>query len=126
MPLVDEHIRAVGQEVRDLAKLHVDLAAAEVRDGSKQFVRGVILLGYGILLGTLVLVALGVCLFFLLDRWLSQAGAAAVVAVVFLAAGSTALWLGWRSLGGVSSVTLPRTRAMLWELFTCRDKPTDS
>ena len=126
MPLVDEHVRAVGQGVRDLAKLHVDLACEEVRDGSKRFVRGAILVGFGILLGTLVVVALGVSLFFLLDQWLSTSLAAAAVAVVFLAAGTAALWLGWRSLGGVSSVTLPRTRAMLWELLTCRDKPTDS
>ena|SRR2546422_2641580 len=126
-PLIDEHVRAVGEEVRELARLHGELARTELREGSSRFVRGIFLFSFGILTGALVLVAAGVGLFFVLDGTLSHAGAAAAVAGIYLGVSGLAMWLGWRWIGGVTSVMLPRTRAMLWELLTWReDKPTDS
>lgn len=125
-PLIDEHARAVGQEVRELARLHAELASAEVHEGTRSFVRGVLLCGFGILVGTLVLVAAGVALFFLWNQVLTPAGAAGMVALIYLVVGAGALWLGVRLVGGLHAVLLPRTRAMLWELLTCRDRAEKS
>ena len=125
-PLIDEHVQAVGEEVRELAKLHAELARAEVREGTTDFVRGVLLCAFGVLVLALTLVAAGVALFFLAHRVLTPAGAAGVVTLVYLVVGGIAVRQGIRRVGGLGALLLPRTRAMLWELVTCRDKSDEA
>jgi uncharacterized membrane protein YqjE len=125
-PLIDEHVQAVGEEVRELANLHAQLALTEIREGTTSFVRGVILCAFGVLASALVLVAFGMVVFFLANRTLTPAGAATVVMAAYGVIGWATIRFGTRSLERVSSLFLPRTRAMLWELVTCRDKRTKS
>jgi uncharacterized membrane protein YqjE len=123
MPLVDEHVTGVGREVREFARLHLMLAREEATQGSKNFVRSLFLIGFGVSAGGLVLVAAGTALFLWLARVMDPAGAAALVAIVLLAVSSLSLWGGWRWLKSSKSLFLPETRRMLWELVTCPDEP---
>ncbi len=56
-PWIDEHVSAVGEEVRELARLHAELARLEMRGGVRRLVGGICLLGFAVLMATLVLVA---------------------------------------------------------------------
>jgi uncharacterized membrane protein YqjE len=126
VPLIDEHVRAVGSEVREYARLHALLARVEARDGSKRLLSSLFLLAFGVTTGGLVLVAAGVALFLWLAGPIAPAGAAAIVAGIYLLIAAGAWWAGWRFMRGAGAILLPRTRAMLWEAITCRDKPTNS
>ncbi len=126
MPLIDEHVRAVGSEVREYARLHALLARVEATEGSKRLLSSLFLLAFGVTTGSLVLVAAGVALFLWLAGSVPPAGAAAIVAGVYLLIAAAAWWAGWRFMRGAGAILLPRTRAMLWEAITCRDKPTNS
>lgn len=126
MPWIDEHVQAVGREVRELARLHAQLAGVEMRDGVRRLVGAVCLLGFAVLMATLVLVAGDVALFSLLQGPLSTPAAAATVALVDLAVAALGAFFGWRLLRGAGSLLLPRTRSMLVELLTCRDTPKNS
>ncbi|MFQ5600475.1 MAG: phage holin family protein [Candidatus Krumholzibacteriia bacterium] len=125
-PLIDERAQAVGEGVRDFAKMHVDLARAEVRDGSTRFVWGMFLAGLGVMLGTLAFLTAGASLFLTLRSVLSAPASAGVVALVFLGLGFVTFRLGQRLMAGIGSLLLPRTRAMLWELVTWRENKSDS
>jgi len=74
----------------------------------------------------LVFVAAGVSLFFWLQGVLNPAAAAALVAVAYLLVAIGTWWVGWRWMKGAGALTLPQTRAMLWEAITCRDEATTS
>ena len=124
--LLDENVQAVGEDVRQLARMHVELARTEVREGATRFVRGMFLFGFGVASGGLVLVAAGIALFSLLGGLMAPAAAVATVGIIYLAVSVAALWIGWRWIRGIASLLLPRTRALLWELITCRDKRSAS
>lgn len=126
MPIVDEHVRDVGREVREFAALHLQLAREEARGGSKYLVVSIFLLAFGVATFSLVLVAAGVALFLLLARVVAPAAAATLVAAGYFLVGAAAWWAGWRLMQGASALFLPQTRTLLWELITCRDKPTNS
>lgn len=126
MPLIDDHVRAVGREVRELARLHGELARTELWEGARRLVIAMFLFGIGVAIGALSLAAFGMAAFFLLSRVVETPGAAALVAVSFFAL-MMGLWLcAWRVLRGSNALSLPRTRQMLWELLQWRDKPNDS
>jgi len=125
-PLIDDRVQAIGNEVRELARLHGELARTELRHGWMRLIGGLFLLGFGVAAGLLVLVIAGVaCILFLAPR-LGTAGAAATVALVDALVAGISLWLGVRTLRGATSLLLPRTRTLLWELLTWRDPPTKS
>jgi len=126
VPLVDEHVREVGREVREFAALHLQLAGAEARAGSVRLLSSLFLLGFGVAMGTLVLLAAGVALFLALRRAMPEEAAAALVALGYLLIVAGAWWAGWRLMKGASALLLPQTRALLWELITCRDEPKNS
>src|SRR5262249_37689267 len=113
-------------EVRDFAQLHWLLARTEAHDGLKRLLSSLFLLAFGVTMGTLVLMAAGFALFLALERVMSPAWAAALVALVYAAIGAVACWAGWRLIRSAGVLSLPQTRAMLWELISCRDKPTSS
>lgn len=123
---IDDGFQAVGRDVRELAELHRDLARAEVQDGLQSLVRGAFWGGVGLLACNLFLIALGVAAYSWLATHLAPVAAAALVAGAYLVLATTTLWIGWRQLCGLGSVLLPRTRALLWELVTCREKPNNS
>lgn len=125
-PWIDAHVQAVSQEVRELARLHAELARVEMRDGVRRLVGAACLLGFAVLMATLVLVAGDVALFSVLQGPLSAAAAAATVALADLVVAVLGAVLGWRLLRGAGSLLLPRTRSMLVELLTCRDAPKNS
>lgn len=125
-PLIDDRVQAIGSEVRELARLHGELARTELRHGWMRLVAGFFLLGFGVAAGLLVIVIASVaCILFLSPR-LGTAGAAAMVAVVDALVAGIALWFGVRTLRGATSLLMPRTRTLLWELLTWRDPPTNS
>ena len=126
LPLVDDHVREVGREVREFAALHLQLARAEAREGSKRLLSSLFLLAFGVTTFALVLVAAGVALFLWLRRALSPEAAAALVAVAYLFVGAATWWAGWRLMKGATGLLLPQTRALLWELITCRDETKNS
>lgn len=126
MPIVDEHVREVGREVRDFAALHLQLARAEARQGSKHLLSSLFLLAFGVATFSLVLVAAGVALFLLLAGVMPPAAAAALVAAGYLLVGVAAWWAGWRLMQGADALFLPQTRTLLSELITCRDEPMNS
>lgn len=126
MPLIDEKVQTVGREVRELARLHRELARAELREGIGQVVIACFLFGLGVLVAGLALLAAGVALFYLLDAYVPRALAAALVALLYGAAALGAYLIAFRRLEGSRSLSLPRTRAMLKELLRWPDDPKDS
>jgi hypothetical protein len=126
VPLIDEHVRAVGREVRELARLHGALARTELSEGMRHLVIAIFLFAVGVAIGALALAALGMAVFFLLQRFVDTPGAAALVAASFFGL-MMLLWLiAWRMLRGSGALGMPRTRQMIWELLQWRDKPNDS
>jgi hypothetical protein len=119
-------LRAVERDVRELLRLHGELARLEARAGLLRLVIGCFLLGVGAFVGGFVLLAAGFALYLSLVRVLPPAGAATMVALAFALASLGAWYLAWRLLQGTGSLLLPRTRAMLGELVTWKEKPTKS
>jgi len=125
-PLIDDRVEAIGGDVREIARLHAELARTELRHGWMRLVGGLFLLGFGVAAGSLVLVIAGVACVLFLAPHLGTAWAAATVSLLGALVACFALWLGVRTLRGASSLFLPRTRTLLWELLTWRDPPTNS
>ncbi|UCE01629.1 MAG: phage holin family protein [Candidatus Latescibacterota bacterium] len=125
-PLLDERAQAVGEEIRDYAKLHVDLARTEVRDGSTRFVWGLILVLCGAAMGALALVAGCASLYLFLHGRMSPPAATAVVTLVFASVAALSFRLAKGRLVGVRSLLLPRTRAMLSEALSWRNGKSNS
>lgn len=126
MPLVDEHVREVGREVREFAALHMQLAHEEARSGSTRLVSSLFLMGFGVAMFALVLIAGGVAIFLWLRDVMPPAGAAALVAFGYLLVAIGAWWGAWRLIHGAGALLLPQTRALLWELISCRDEAKNS
>lgn len=126
MPLVDEHVRGVGREVREFVALHWQLLCEEARDGSKHLLLAVFLLAFGVATSALVFIAAGIALYLLLVRIVPDAAAAGLVALGYLLVVAGAWWAAWRFLKGAGALLLPRTRTLLWELITCRDEAKNS
>ena len=112
-PATEERVELTGAEIRDFAKMHVDLARTEVREGSARFVLGLLLLTGSILVGTMALLIGCAALFLALRSFLSPAPAAALTCVVLLGVSALMVRIGFRCLGGLRSLLLPRTRQML-------------
>jgi len=125
-PLIDDRVQAIGNDVRELARLHGELAHHELRRGWTRLVAGLFLLGFGVAAGLLVVVLLSIASVAFLAPRLGTAGSAATIALIDAVIAGAALWLGIRMLRGAADLSLPRTRTMLWELFTWRDPPTNS
>ena len=125
-PLIDDRVQAIGNEVRELARLHGELAQTELRHGWNRLIAGLFLLGFGVLAGLLVIVLFSVASVAFLAPRLGNAGSAATVAIVDAIVAGVSLWLGARMLRGATTLSMPRTRSMLWELLTWRDPPTSS
>ena len=125
-PRNQEEAPAVGQQVREFAQLHVDLARTEVRDGSTRFFWGLFVLGASISIGTVSIGVFAWALYLLLRAFMPPTPAASFVAVALGALSAIGLRLGWRLVGSLRSLLLPQTRAMLGELFTWRSDKTSS
>ena len=125
-PLIDDRVQAIGNDVRELARLHGELAHHELRRGWTRLVAGLFLLGFGVAAGLLVVVLLSIASVAFLAPRLGTAGSAATIALIDAVIAGAALWLGVRMLRGAADLSLPRTRTMLWELLTWRDPPTNS
>ena len=126
-PQLDEDQADLVSEVQDLARLHVDLARAEVRDGTRRLQRGVALLLLAFASAGLLVLSAGITLFLWLQThfvpWISAA--LTTVALVGVLALTTVL--GKWQLRGTRALLLPRSRALLGELFSWKaDKPTNS
>lgn len=125
-PLIDDRVEAIGGDVRELVRLHGELARTELRHGWMRLICGLFLLGFGVTVGTLVVVMVSVTWVLFLSPQLGTAAATATVALMDSLVAGIALWLGIRTLRGATSLFLPRTRTLLWELLTWRDPPTNS
>ena len=125
-PQVEEQAQAVGQQVRDFARLHVDLARTEIRDGSARFLWGLVLVGASVCVGTVAIVAFVVALFLLLRTVLSPVLAATCVAVILGLLSAIGFRWGWSLIRRIRSVSLPRTRAMVGEIFQWREDKNNS
>lgn len=125
-PLIDDRVQAIGQDVRELARLHGELARNELRQGWMRLVSGLFLIGFGVLAALLVVVLTSVAAIQFLAPRLGSAGSAATVALVDAMLAAVSLWLGGRILRGAASLSMPRTRTLLWELLTWRDPPNNS
>jgi len=124
---IDEQVESLAREVRELTRLHAELARVELQTGARRLVTTLCLLGFGVIVGVLVLAAFGFALYFLLAAVLPQAAAAAIVALGYLIVVIVAWWLAWRLMRGAGGVFLPQTRQMISELMHWRDdKPTNS
>ena len=124
---IDEEQPDLVNEVQDLARLHVDLARAEVRDGTRRLQRGVVLLLLAVASAGLLGVAATVTLFLWLHTFFEAWVAAALTTAALGLAVVMALTIGRQQLRGTRSLLLPRTRALLGELFTWRNETsTDS
>jgi uncharacterized membrane protein YqjE len=126
VPLIDEKVQTVGREIRELARLHQELARAELREGIGRIVIACFLFGIGVFIGGLALLAAGVAVFYLLDVYVPPALAAALVALMYGALALGAYLVAFRFLEGSRSLSLPRTRAMLKELLQWPEDPKDS
>ena len=126
MPLIDEHVRAVGREVRDLARLHGELARVEALVGVRRLVMALCLLAFGVTMAVLVIIAFSIALFAWIRSWLSAPYAAFLVGLAFAVVMAGSWLLSWRLARGAKALLLPRTRAMLWELLQWREAPTTS
>ena len=125
-PTSEEKPEIRAAEIREFAKLHVDLARTEVREGSARFVWGVLLLSGSILVGTLAVLIACAALYLALRTLLEPAPAAALTSLVLLAVSILMVQLGMRWLGALRSLLLPRTRQMLGELFHWQDDKNGS
>jgi hypothetical protein len=124
---LDEEQPDLVSEVQDLARLHVDLARAEVRDGTRRLQRGVALLIMAFVATSLVVLAATVTVFLYLQTHVAPWIAAALTTVLLGVFAAAAVRLGRWQLQGTRALLLPRTRALLGELFTWRnEKSTDS
>jgi uncharacterized membrane protein YqjE len=121
-----ESTPSLGEQVRDFAQLHVDLARTELRHGSIRLVLGAVAVGASLFFCGLAIFALEVALFLGLRSFLSDVLAAVVTGLAFILLGALIGRLGLRLLRGVKSVFLPQTRAMVGELFAWRDDKTNS
>ena len=117
-PQIEEQAQAVGQQVREFAKLHVDLARTEIRDGSTRFLWGLVLIGASVCVGTLAVVTSAFALFLILRTVLSPALSATCVALILGLLSAIGFRWGWSLICGLRSVSLPRTRAMVGEIFS--------
>lgn len=125
-PLIDDRVQAIGNDVRELARLHGQLAHTELRHGFARLIAGLFLLGFGAAAGLLVVILLSVASVSFLAPRLGTAGSAATIALVDAIVAGAALWLGIRMLRGAAALSMPRTRSMLSELLTWHDPPTNS
>ena len=125
-PQIDEQARTLSRNVGEFAKLHVDLARAELRAGSARFAIGFIVLTASVFVASLATVAFAVALFFALRALLSTILAAILVGIVLSGLAALGFYLGWRFLREVRSLSLPRTREMVGELLQWRDDQTNS
>lgn len=125
-PQIDEQARTLSRHVGDFAKLHVDLARAELRAGSARFAIGIILLLASVFVASLAAVAFAVALYFWLRSLLSTIFAASIVGGVLVGLSALGFTMGWRFLRGVHSLSMPRTREMVGELLAWRDDKTNS
>jgi hypothetical protein len=121
-----EELRALERDVRELVRLHGELARFEARAGLLRLVIGVFLLGVGGFVGGLVLLAAGFAFYLFLVRFMPPAGAAALVAGAFALVSFGTWFVAWRQLEGTRSLSLPRTRALLQEMLTWPKRPTGS
>ena len=125
-PASEERVALTGEEIRDFAKMHVDLARTEVREGSARFVWGLLLLSGSILVGTLALLVGCTALYLALRTVLDPAPAAALTSLVLLVVSALMVRVGFRCLGGLRSLLLPRTRQMIGELVKWQDDKNGS
>jgi len=123
---LEEQVQALAGEVRELGRLHGELARVELQTGARRLVTTLALLAFGVIVGVLVLAAGGFAVYFWLCTVLPPAGAASLVALGYFLVMSGAWLLGWRMMRGASGLLLPRTRQMLEELLHWREKPTES
>jgi uncharacterized membrane protein YqjE len=124
---IDEQVESLAREVRELTRLHGELARVELQTGARRLVTTLCLMGFGVIVGMLVLFASGVAAYLLLAAVLPKAAAAALVAFGYLLVAAGSWWLAWRLMRGASGVFLPQTRQMLSELMHWRDnEPTSS
>jgi len=124
---LDEDQVDLVSEVQDLARLHVDLARAEVRDGTRRLQQGLVLTLLAIASAGLLVLSAGVTLFLWLqthfEPWIAAAVTTAALAGLVMVAVVLAKW----QLRGTRALLLPRSRALLGELFSWRnDKPPSS
>ena len=124
-PQLDEDHADLVSEVQDLARLHVDLARAEVRDGTRRLQQGLVLLLLAAASAGLLVLCVVVTLFLWLQTRFAPWVAAALTAAALGSFVFAAVALGKWQLKGTRALLLPRTRALLGELFSWRsDKPT--
>lgn len=124
---IDEQVESLARDVRELTRLHGELARVELQTGARRLVTTLCLMGFGVIVGMLVLFASGVAVYLLLAAVLPKAAAAALVAFGYLLVAAGAWWWAWRLMSGASGVFLPQTRQMLSELLHWRDdEPTNS
>jgi hypothetical protein len=123
---LEEQVQALAGEVRELGRLHGELARVELQTGARRLVTTLALLAFGVIVGVLVLAAAGFAVYFWLCNVLPPAGAASLVALGYFLVMLGAWLLGWRLMRGASGLLLPRTRQMLEELLHWRQKPTES
>ena len=118
---VEEEQPDLVSEVQDLARMHVDLAREEVRDGTRRLQRGlVLLLLASASVGFLMLSAVVTVFLWLETRfepWVAAALTTAALGVFVVVAVAVGKW----QLEGTRALLLPRTRALLGELFAWRD-----
>jgi hypothetical protein len=126
VPLIDEHVRDVGREVRELARLHGELAQTELYDGLKRLAIAIFLLGVAVATGGLGIAAASLALYFVFTARVSPPAAAGLVGAALVGLAFLACFVAWRVLKGSQALFLPRTRAMVWELLQWRDDPKDS
>lgn len=108
---------SLGRDMRDLARLHVDLARSEMRFGRARFMRGVVLIASSLIVGGLVLGAVGLALFWAWSPRLTPIGAALAVAALYSLVATGLSLLGRRWLRDGESVLMPRTRSLLREIW---------
>ncbi len=126
-PQLDEEQPDLVSEVQDLTRLHVDLARAEVRDGTRRLLRGVILLVLAAVAAGLCLLASAITVFLYLQTHFSTWVAAALTTGIYASLALGAAAISRVQLQGTRSLLLPRTRALLGELFSWRsDKSSRS
>jgi len=117
---------SLGGEIRDFARMHVDLARSEVRFGSGRVARALVVLIVAAILAVLVLASLGVALYLALTPRFSALTASLLVAATYGILAGICIGLARAWLRDGSSLLLPRTRQMLRELLSWPPNPTGS
>jgi uncharacterized membrane protein YqjE len=126
-PQLDEEQPDLVSEVQDMARLHVDLVRAEVRDGTLRLQRGLILLMLAAVTAGLCVLASAITVFLFLQTHFEPWVAAALTSAIYAFLALSAVAMGRHQLQGTRSFLLPRTRALLGELFSWRnDKSSTS